>query len=133
VSKENVEIVHRGYEHVTTDLDMPPNLFDADVEVDSRDVGAGNFGVIRGLNAAHAALLEYWEMFDDFRVEPEEVIHADEEQVVTAVRDGGRIKGSGAEVWNRFFHVWTLRDGKIVRLSIHTDRDRALGAAGLSE
>jgi hypothetical protein len=38
-----------------------------------------------------------------------------------------------AEVWNRFFHVRTLRDGRIVRLSIHTDRNRALEAAGLSE
>ena len=59
--------------------------------------------------------------------------HADEEQVVTCVRDGGRIKGSDAEVWNRFFHVWTFGDGKIVRLSIHTDKNRALEAAGLRE
>jgi ketosteroid isomerase-like protein len=133
VAEETVAIVHRGYEHVTADLEMPADLFDVDIEVDSRGVGAGNFGVIRGLRPAQAALREYWEMFDHFHVEPEEVIHADEEQVVTAVRDGGRIKGSDAEVWNRFFHVWTLRDRKIVRLSIHTDRDHALRAAGLSE
>jgi ketosteroid isomerase-like protein len=69
----------------------------------------------------------------DFHVEIEEVIHADEEQVVTAVRDGGRMRGSDSEIWNHFFHVWTLGDGKIVRLSIHTDRNRALEAAGLKE
>jgi ketosteroid isomerase-like protein len=61
------------------------------------------------------------------------VIHADEEKVVTAVRDGGRIRGGDSEVWNRFFHVFTFRDGKIVRQSIHTDRNRTLEAAGLSE
>jgi ketosteroid isomerase-like protein len=61
------------------------------------------------------------------------LIHVDERRVVTAVRDGGRMKGSDAEVWNRFFHVWTFAEGKIIRLSIHTDRDRALEAAGLRE
>jgi hypothetical protein len=63
----------------------------------------------------------------------EELIHADERQVVTAVRDGGRMRGSDAEVWNRFFHVWTFGDREIIRLSIHTDRNRTLEAAGLSE
>jgi ketosteroid isomerase-like protein len=61
------------------------------------------------------------------------VIHADGEQVVVSVRDGGRMKGSDAEVWTRFFDVVTVREGKIVRLSAHLDRNRALKAAGLSE
>ncbi len=58
---------------------------------------------------------------------------SDENRVVTSVEDGGRMKGSGAEVWNRLFHVTTFRDGKIVRFSSHTDKNRALEAAGLSE
>jgi len=61
------------------------------------------------------------------------VIHADDERVVTAVRDGGRLAGSDGEVWNRFFHVWTFRDGRIIRRSSHTERRQALEAAGLSE
>jgi hypothetical protein len=32
----------------------------------------------------------------------------------------------------RFFDVRTFRDGRVVRLSIHTDKNRALEAAGLS-
>jgi len=32
----------------------------------------------------------------------------------------------------RFFDVRTFRDGRVVRLSIHTDMNRALEAAGLS-
>lgn len=43
------------------------------------------------------------------------MIHADERLVVTAARDGGRLKGSDAEVWNDFFHVWTFRDGKVTK------------------
>jgi ketosteroid isomerase-like protein len=131
MARENVEIARQSYEHVTRALEMPPKLFDRDFEVDSRDVGAGNFGVVRGLDAAQGALREYWETFEDFHVEPEEVMYADDNRVVTSVRDGGRIRGSDAEVSNRFFHVWTLRDGKIVHLSIHTDRAMALEAARL--
>jgi ketosteroid isomerase-like protein len=41
------------------------------------------------------------------------------------------MSGTDAEVWNHFFHVWTLRNGKIVRLSVHTDRQRSLEAARL--
>jgi hypothetical protein len=29
--------------------------------------------------------------------------------------------------------VWTFRDGKVVRLAIHENREEALEAAGLSE
>lgn len=48
-----------------------------------------------------------------------------------AARDGGRIRGTDAEVRNRFFHVWSFGDGKIVRLSIHSNENRALEVAGL--
>ena len=33
------------------------------------------------------------------------------------------MKGSGAEVWNRLFHVTTFPDGKIVRFSSHTRQE----------
>ena len=42
-------------------------------------------------------------------------------------------QGSDAEVWNRYFNAWTFREGKIVRVSSHTGRMRALEAAGLRE
>ena len=69
---------------------------------------------------------QYATSFDGFRVDLEEVIHADDERVVVELRDGGRMKGSDAEIWNRYFDVWTFRDGKAVRMSAHTDRARAL-------
>jgi ketosteroid isomerase-like protein len=132
MSEENVEIVRRLYEGVTARLKTPQELLDRDYEVDARDVSP-EFSWPRGFEAAEDALRDYWQMFEDFHVEVEAVIHADEERVVTAVRDGGRMRGSDSEIWNHFFHVWTLRKGKIVRLSIHTDKNRAIDAAGLSE
>ncbi len=133
MSEENIEVVRRVYEGVTARLKVHRELFDPDLELDQTEVPLDVVGVSRGLEAAEESLREYWETFEDFQIEVEEVMHADEAQVVTAVRDGGRIRGSDAEVWNRFFHVWTFGNSKIIRLSIHMDRNQALEAAGLSE
>jgi len=130
MSQENIETVRRAYEGVNARLEPPRELYDPGYEMDATDV-APDFGVVQGFEASRDALRGYWETFEEFQVEVEDVIHADHEYVITAVRDGGRMKGSDAEVWNRYFHVTTFRDGKIARVSIHTERNRALEAAGL--
>ena len=89
--------------------------------------------LLRGIDAMLDQMREYWEMFEDFHYEIEEVIHADERRVIVAVRDGGRMRGSDSEVWTRFFNVVTFRNGKVVRMSAHLDKHLALEAAGLSE
>jgi ketosteroid isomerase-like protein len=97
--------------------------------VDPLEVGGRNAEV----GVAELPLRDYWQMFEDFHVELQDVLHADEDLVVTAVRDGGRMRGSDADVWNDLFHIWTFRDGKVVRISSHADKNRAIQAAGLSE
>jgi ketosteroid isomerase-like protein len=129
MSEEIVDAVQRIYESVTAGMGWPEELFDANFESHMGDVGVG---ALR-LDATQEALGEYFETFEDFNVEIEELIQADGEHVVATIRDGGRIRGSDATVSNRYFHVWTFRDGKVVRLSVHTERGRALEAAGLSE
>lgn len=126
----NVEAVRRIYERVNASLEFPEELFDGHFESDMREVGGG--APLR-LDATQETLRGYFETFEDFHVEMEEVIHVDGGHVVNALRDGGRIRGSDAEVSNRYFHVWTFGDGKVVRLSVHTERKRALEAAGLRE
>jgi ketosteroid isomerase-like protein len=130
VSEENVEIVRRVFVELNPSLELRRELIHPDFELDLTDNGGP---VVQGFDAAQETMREYWEAFEDFHYEIEEVIHADEERVVASVRDGGRMKGSGAEVWTRFFDVVTFRGGKIVRLSAHLERNRALEAAGLSE
>ena len=133
MSQENVEIVRRVYEEVSAGTwTAPPELFDSEYAVDLTEA-APDVGVVRGTEAAEAALHRYSETFDEFQIELEEVIHADEGCVVTAVRDGGPLKESDSEVWSHFFHVWTFRDGRILRRSSHVDRAHALEAAGLRE
>ena len=123
MSEKNVETVRRVYEGVNARLEVPRELFDPDYEFDNTELWP-DIGEVLGFDAAQEAMREYWETFEAYHVEIEEVIYADEGRVVDVVRDGGRMRGTDAEVWNRFFHVWTLRDGRIVRLSIHTDRNR---------
>ena len=131
MSQKNVEAIRRVYDGVSTRLETPRELFAPDYEFDNTELWPDLAGVL-GFDAAQKAMREYWETFDGYHVELEEVVHADEGRVVVLVRDGGRMRGTDAEVWNRFFHVWTLRDGRIVRLSVHTDRNRSLDVAGLS-
>jgi ketosteroid isomerase-like protein len=132
MSKQNVETVRRVYKGVTARLEVPRELFDPDYEFDNTELWPDIAGVL-GFDAAQETMREYWETFEAYRVEIEEVIHADDGRVVILVRDGGRMRGTDTEVWNHFFHVWTMRDGRIVRLSVHTERNRAIEAAGLSE
>ena len=71
--------------------------------------------------------------FEKWTVEPVEFIDAGKDQVLVAVRDGGRIKASGADVSNEFFHLWTFRDGQAVRFAAFARREDALEAAKLEE
>ena len=133
MSQENVETVRRIYNEVSAgQWKAQPELFDPEYEVDLTDAGP-DLGVIHGVEATETALRGYTETFEDFRIELMEVIHADDDYVITAVRDGGRLRGSESEVWNCFFHVWTFRDGRIRRRTSHRRKEQALEAVGLSE
>ena len=132
MSQENVEVIRRMYDGLVARPGALQELLDPDYEMDLTDVDA-DVGLVRGYEAADEVLRPYWETFVDFRYEIEEVIHADERQVVTAVREGGHMRDSDSEVWDRVFNVWTLRDGRVVRVSGHLEKSQALEAAGLSE
>ncbi|MDX6615133.1 MAG: hypothetical protein QOD60_224 [Solirubrobacterales bacterium] len=132
MSQENVEVVRRAYESVTATGDVPAELIQPDVIVDGRGA-TPDIGSSLPFEAAREALLSYIQTFEGFRVELVELIHADEKCVVTVVRDGGRIKGSEAEIWNRYFHVFDFRDHRIAGWAAYTEREQALEAAGLLE
>jgi ketosteroid isomerase-like protein len=132
MSQENVNIVKRGYEASNQTGKLSREVLAPDFVLDLTE-SAPDFGIVRGIEASEQALRGYMETFDEFRVEIEEVIHADEGQVVTAVSNTGRLRESDSTVTSHFFHVFTLEDGKVVRWSVHVDRDHALEAAGLSE
>ena len=86
----------------------------------------------RGVEAAlwnRNAWLDTW---DEYRQDVEEVIE-DGDSVVALIHIQARGKGSGVQVDVRFYAQIKVRDGKIVYIYDHEDREAALEAAGLSE
>jgi ketosteroid isomerase-like protein len=45
----------------------------------------------------------------------------------------GKARNTGLPLDHRAIHVWTLRNGKAIRLRLYESRDKALEAAGLRE
>ena len=130
MSPANVEIVRRIYEEISVRRELPAEWFDRDCVTDWTDVSP-EAGRYRGVVATNAAIAPYFGTFENFHVEAEEIVYADRKRVVAAIRDGGLVRGSDAEITSRYFHAWTFRDGKVVRLSSHTERDAAMKAVGL--
>jgi ketosteroid isomerase-like protein len=75
----------------------------------------------------------YWRAeWDDYEVLPEDFEEVGD-SVIATVRLRGRGRSSGLEIDARFYDVYTLRDGKIVRMDQFTERSEALAAVGRAE
>jgi len=142
MSQENVEIVRRNYAALVEGLergDLERGEFDAffewlDAEIDWR--GPREFPDLAEPRVGHDGVREYaavlFEAIEDYRMVPEEFIDAGGDQVLVFSREGGRGRGSGAEVMTQpTAHLWTLDGGKAVRMRSYWDRDHAIEAAGL--
>jgi ketosteroid isomerase-like protein len=70
--------------------------------------------------------------WQDWRCEAERFV-AEGDTVVALTRYRGRGKTSGAAVDTEGAHVWTFRDGKVIRLVVYSSRDTALRDAGLTD
>ena len=126
-----MELARRGYEEFNRTGVPPLHLFHPEAEFDATRTLL-DVGVIRGPDQFLALIRDYSSSFEQFRVDAEELLDAGD-QIVAVVRDGGRLKGSDSEIWNHFVHIWTVRDGKVVRWAAYVDKAEALEAAGLSE
>ncbi len=131
MSQENLELVRGGYEEFNKTGVPPLHLFHPEAEFDATRT-LPDVGIIRGADQFLGLIRDYSSSFEEFRVDAEELLDAGD-HVVVVVRDGGRLKGSGSEIWNRFVHVWTVRDGKVIRWTAYTDKAAALEAVGLAE
>ena len=89
-------------------------------------------GPIRGLEKVLGFFRDQSEVFDGLHFETERLWDRDD-RVLAFIRPTGRGHASGAEFDIRIAHLWTLRDGVVVRGEGYGDRDEALEAAGLSE
>jgi ketosteroid isomerase-like protein len=137
MSQENVEVVRRVYEAAANrDSANILSLYDPEVEIDvSRTHGAVMQGLYRGTE--HEGLRkwsrEWHEAWEQVEYEVEDLIDAGD-AVISIITVRGRGRGSGANVeFTLHAGLWTIRDGKIVRVVWFKTREDALEAAGLRE
>lgn len=132
MSAENVEILRRAYEAFGRgDLELMLEACDSQIECRLPEGGV-NAGTLRGRDSLRTLLEGYLDSFEDYRAEPERFLEAGD-RVVAFLRVTGRGRGSGLDFDVRPAHLWTIRDGKAVRLEIFPRGEGALEAAGLSE
>ena len=77
------------------------------------------------------AFAEWVEDFDEFTATPEEVIEANDSQIVVRVHQHAVGSGSRVPIEADFWFVHTHRDGKLVRLDMFARRSQALESVGL--
>jgi ketosteroid isomerase-like protein len=129
MSRENVEIVRRLLDALLLgDEETVTSILDPDVRVVDDDLpDAGEYAGIDGLAAWASNWDESWE---SWQLEPQALIDAGD-QVVALVKLFAVGKGSGVTVERNNGMVWTVRDGKAVRLEYYGSGEEALEAAGL--
>jgi ketosteroid isomerase-like protein len=124
MSQENVEIVRRFL-----CVDVEEALTYADPEIVWNPIEEMP---TEGHDAVRASLARWKAEWDDYEVMPEELVDSGD-HVIATVRLRGRGRGSGVEIDARFYDVYKLRDGKIVRMDQFTERSQALEAVESGE
>jgi ketosteroid isomerase-like protein len=122
---ENVEVVRRFL--MLDDFDEALTYADPGIVWNPAEESA-----TQGHDAVRASTARWKGEWDDYELIPEEFADAGD-RVVATVRFRARGRASGIEVDGRLYDVFTLHDGKIVRMDQFTERSEALKAAGLSE
>lgn len=133
MSRENVELLRRGFEHVQATKEILPELAHPDFVWDTTPFQGGM--LVRtcvGVNETNRWLAEWTEGFDNWTLEIVEIIEAGD-QVVVIADQRANAKHSGLEVEMRIVQVWTFRAGLVARMEMYPGRAEALRAVGLSE
>jgi ketosteroid isomerase-like protein len=138
MSEENVEVVRRVYDAVARgDSASVLAAYDPECEMDftrSPLLLVLKQQVYRGYEGLRSCFRERreeaWGAIEDVC---EELIDAGGEQVISVVSTRGSGRVSGAPVALRHAGVWTVRNGKVVRVAWVGSRDEALEVAGLAE
>jgi ketosteroid isomerase-like protein len=130
MSEENVDLVRAMLAEAG---DRPEALYEIlapDVEWDAGAIGQLELSTCQGRDAVMQFFRLWVAPFDDWGYDVEELLDCGD-SVVVRIHQWGRGKGSGASVEGRFWQVWTLRGGKVIRTTHHRDKTRALEAAAL--
>ena len=136
MSQENVEIVRKVYEAAARgDTAAIFELYDSDIEWDASrtERGAVTGRVARGKESLLKWLREWYEAWETINDDLEELIEVNDNKVISVMVQRGRGRASGIEVEDRLWTVWTIREGKVVRVVWFPTSAEAFEAVGVSE
>ena len=131
MAEENVEIVRRLYEAMNAADEAAAEKLIAPDAVWVSDPRVAQ-PPLEGRDAVISFFNEQAEMFEGLRIDIERLFDAGD-RVVAFVYITGEGRTSGAPMAIRIGHVWTIRDGTVVKGEGFGDRDEALRAAGLED
>lgn len=133
MAKENVEIVRQVYGAAARhDTSTVLEFYDPDIVWDISQAPArdllGEPHVFNGIEGLRSFFRRWYEAWKHVEPDLEELIDRGEE-VISVETTRGRGRTSGAVVELPHAAIWTLRDGKIVKVVWFASRDEALRAA----
>lgn len=125
--QQNIEIVRRGYEAFGHgDMNTLLGLFDEQIEWISpgpADLPTAGRRTGRQQTAEFFTVLN--DTFEIQRFEPREFIAQGDRVVVTGI-DTSRVKATGKVIEGEWAHIFTLKDGKVVRFQEYQDTAEAV-------
>jgi ketosteroid isomerase-like protein len=86
--------------------------------------------VERGYDGFERFLRRWGAVWEDYEFEPEEFLEGGGSVLVLG-RARARSRGSDVDIEQFVGHLWTMEDGRAIRLRVFHDRDQALSVAGL--
>jgi ketosteroid isomerase-like protein len=131
MSRENVEIVRASYQALDAgDMLGALAAVDPGIEIFDHDLPDAKDSY-RGLDGLSRWQADWEASWASWRWEPEEFIDVGE-LVVAVLRVHAKGRGSGVDVERLDGAVWSLRDGKCVRLDYYGSKAAALKAVELA-
>jgi ketosteroid isomerase-like protein len=132
MSQPNVELVRRLFEvYNERSFEENADLIDPEIVWDTSRVELPDGTSYAGRPRLREFVETWQEGFATEHVEARELVDAGD-RVVAMVHHRGRGELSGIEISQTFAMVWTLRDGRAVRMDMHGTREEALAAVGLA-
>ena len=134
MSEENLEIlksIYAEWERGRLGAGLP--VYDPDITVETFMPDAREAVTLRGLLQLEGFMRDWLTQWQEYRVTGEDFQEVETDKVLVSGRQIATGHRSGVGVESPAFAVWTFRQGKVIRLTLHYDRDDALQAAGLSE
>jgi ketosteroid isomerase-like protein len=125
MSQENVDLVRRIYDAWLAG-ESARDFIAKDLEYVNP-----SYAVESGTRRDRKALGAVREVYPDYRIVPDRYVDAGDDVVVLGTAYG--TGASGVEMTRRQGFIWTVADGRAIRMQWFNHWDEALEAAGLSE